>query len=86
MNDPKIPDDMQNNNNCGPTCAPMIAEYYKMHRGYSGFDDLLDAHNRLYGLMKCNNWGGLGVAPWNAPYVSWHYCTIKGYFIYNTSK
>jgi len=134
MNDPLIPDDMQNNNNCGPTSAAMIAEYYKIYRGYSRFDNWPNDHNRLYVLMKCNNWGGPGVAPWNAgpgfvnyasekgysfstsyngasyndfsnikisiqsnqplmvlfwwgaPYESWHYCAVKGYFIYNTSK
>ncbi len=79
MNDPAIPDNMQNNNNCGPTSAAMISEYYKIYRGYSRFDSWPDDHNRLYVLMKCNNWGGPGVAPWNAGPGFVNYASEKGY-------
>ncbi len=134
QNDPIIPPDKRNNNNCGPTSGAMIDEYYKQSRGYSNFDNWADDHNRLYETMHTNTGGGPGTMPWyagpgftayaaekgysfgttwgfpsygdynliksyiralqpimimfwgGAPYAQWHYCALKGYGIYDTTK
>jgi hypothetical protein len=53
MNDPALPDDMRNNNNCGPTSGAMIVDYYKSHR-YPNFDSWITNHNHLYNYMHTN--------------------------------
>lgn len=67
MADDDIYEEYRNNNNCGPTSASMISEYWRSNRDLSELPTWASDHDELYILQYCNNWfpGYIGTAPWN---------------------
>lgn len=79
MDDPAIPPDMRNNDNCGPTSGAMVVQYYRMSKGYQLFDAWPNDHNHLYNSMDTNSWGGPGTSPDRAGPGWTEYASSKGY-------
>lgn len=78
MDDPDLPDEYENNNNCAPTSGAMIVEFYRQ-RGYPNFSAWHLNHDRLYLTMGTNTGLVPGTDPWRIGPGWVQYAHEKGY-------
>ncbi len=54
-------------NNCGPTTAAMISDWWKQFYDFDYLPTWYNDHDELYEEMYCNNWGPFGLLPGTSP-------------------